>query len=411
MIGYCWPVTQSHRRVVVTLAAAALAAAGVLPDGAAGAQRQPRRTLRRTGVAIVERPVKICQLIGDFDRERQEETLNLTRARAGVGRTDLGSSFRHAGKTWFLFGDTIGPIPGARDPIAWSDDDTPEDCLALTFVADGALYRPITIPGITHGAFEVPIAGIDAGGSMILYNSTDAYTRPDGTTAMGRTVVAQSGDGGRTFAYLYELSDTAFINVSPVAVATADWSGLPAAAGDTVLLFGSGDYRRSDVRLAVQPLGGIGSRASLRYLAGLDAGGAPLWSADESQASPLFDHPCVGELSVTYNPALELFVMLYNCGGIILRTAPRPWGPWSPPQTLFDPLRDGGYCHYMHVPWSREHCDEVQDEGTDDVWGGAYGPYQIAELATAGHGTSTIYFTMSTWNPYTVVLMRASLTR
>jgi hypothetical protein len=394
------------------LAAAVVAAAGVLPDAAAETKRAPRRALRRTGVAIAERPVKICQLVGDFDRERQEETLNLTRTRAGVGRTDLGSSFRHAGKTWFLFGDTGGAIPGARDPIAWSDDDTPEDCLALTFVADGPLFRPVTVPGITHGGFEVPIAGLEAGGSMILYHSTDTYTRPDGTTAMGRTVVAQSGDGGRTFAYLYELSDTAFINVSPVTVATAAWSGLPAAAGDTVLLFGSGDYRRSDVRLAVQPLGGIGSRASLRYLAGLGAGGAPMWSADESQASPLFDHPCVGELSVTYNPALELFVMLYNCGGgIILRTAPRPWGPWSPPQTLFDARRDGGYCHYMHVAWSQEHCDEVQDDGTDDVWGGAYGPFQIAELATTGNGASTIYFTMSTWNPYTVVLMRATLTR
>jgi hypothetical protein len=32
-------------------------------------------------------------------------------------------------------------------------------------------------------------------------------------------------------------------------------------------------------------------------------------------------------------------------------------------------------------------------------------------LATGNNSSTTIYFTMSTWNPYTVVLMKATLSK
>ena len=47
----------------------------------------------------------------------------------------------------------------------------------------------------------------------------------------------------------------------------------------------------------------------------------------------------------------------------------------------------------------------------DDDWGGEYGPYQMPRFATAlDDGGSRIWFVMSTWNPYEVMLMSADIT-
>ena len=46
-------------------------------------------------------------------------------------------------------------------------------------------------------------------------------------------------------------------------------------------------------------------------------------------------------------------------------------------------------------------------------WGGEYAPYQYRHWAKGDEaaGSTTIYFNMSTWNPYQVVLMEAKLNR
>ena len=88
-------------------------------------------------------------------------------------------------------------------------------------------------------------------------------------------MLARSDDGGQSFRRLYDFSDCQcprtrctldegtnescpapcrFVNVSPVVVRAGQVPGLPAAAGDQVLLFGTGMYRRSHVYLAVVPL-------------------------------------------------------------------------------------------------------------------------------------------------------------
>jgi len=43
--------------------------------------------------------------------------------------------------------------------------------------------------------------------------------------------------------------------------------------------------------------------------------------------------------------------------------------------------------------------------------GGEYGPYFISRFTTGDSllGTSTFYFTLDTWNPYTQVIMKASI--
>ncbi len=417
-----------------TLCLLGLALASVLalgPSSACVQTQSPRRPVRTASlpvspperpsnsgsdVIIAARPVKIAQLVGDLDRERGAPTANLTETRYRLIATDLGVAFRHNGRTFVLFGDSQRrsaqglPVPSG-DPIAFTTDANPDDGLDLTFVADASgVYQPVRVPGVSLGAFEVPMEGTSWDGKMYLYLTTDHSEQ----VVMGRSVVAVSEDDGRSFRYLYDLSRQHFINVSAVEVNAADWPGLP-TSGAALMLFGSGSYRASDVRLACQPTDAIASGQGIRYLTGLGGDGQPLWSEREADAIALFHEPCVGELSVTYNRFLRRWVMLYNCelnpNGVRLRTAVQPWGPWSEAQFLYDPWDDGGYCHYIHASWQTRNCDAVHDPGHEDVWGGVYGPYQFEDLATGSDGETVIYFTLSTWNPYTVVLMRAALRR
>jgi hypothetical protein len=128
----------------------------------------------------------------------------------------------------------------------------------------------------------------------------------------------------------------------------------------------------------------------------------------------------MGELSVTWNPYLRKWLILYGCDsprGINFRVADRPWGPWSAPTLVFDPRSptDGGYCLFIHdaVPCPAGSPNPKDDlrEGGSGVFGGEYAPYLIDALTRGDVNarTTTIYFTMSTWNPYQVVLMRSTL--
>lgn len=364
--------------------------------------------LPNQGIAIVSRATKVAQLVGDYDKERQQPTLNLTWSRYKLASTDLGVPFTHNGRTYLLFGDTNGVRGG--DAISYTTDTTPEDGLELTFIHDDTGYKPVEIPGISQGGFEVPMEGVSVGGSMYIYHTTDAVIN-DPQAVMGRSVVAVSEDDGNTFAYLYDLSVKYFINVSIVEMETAAISDyFNQGLGKMLVMFGSGVYRMSDVRLAFQPSDEITNRAGIRYFTGLDNSGKPKFSANEDDAQALFNQPQVGELSVSYNRFIQKWIMLYNAAsprGINMRVADVPWGPWSEPQVIFDPWADNGYCHFIHAV----ACDTISDPGRESEWGGEYGPYQYEDLATGDNSSTTIYFNMSTWNPYTVVLMKATLAR
>ena len=368
---------------------------------------QPSPSTAPAIVNITARATKIVQLIGEVDRERGEPVNNHTFTRYKLLSTDLGVPFKHNGRTYLLFGDTL-PL---GDAIGYTTDTTPEDGIDLDFVTTKiGTYKPVSIPGISQGTLEVPMEGTSVGGRMYIYHTTDHSS----SVPMGRSVVAVSDDDGETFSYLYDLSTKHFINVSVVEVKSADWPALPQNIGQVLVMFGSGEYRKSNVYLAFQPAAQIESPSSIRYFSGLDGSGQPILSTRETDAEPLFDQPTVGELSVTYNRFINKWIMLYNSffpqwRGINMRTADQPWGPWSEPQIIFHPWDDNGYCHFMHTSWEQQQCDNVHDPNRENEWGGEYGPYQFEDLAIGDETTTTIYFTMSTWNPYTVVLMKATL--
>ena len=80
--------------------------------------------MRRVIGAIRGATRKVYQLTGEHDREQGVPTLNLTETRFGLFGTDLGASFEHNGRLWFLFGDTVSAVgyddrrPEAGDSIA-----------------------------------------------------------------------------------------------------------------------------------------------------------------------------------------------------------------------------------------------------------------------------------------------------
>jgi hypothetical protein len=302
---------------------------------------------------------RIGQLTGDFDRASGVPTLSQTDSRFGLSGTDLGSSFEHNGKLYFLFGDSFGR-PGARDVLAWTTSTDPERIMLDLYKASDGKWLPLTVPGISQADFEVPSGGISIGGVIYVVCTTDHSS----TKVMGRSVLASSHDDGRTFQLLYELSRDKFINVS-------FWS-----ADGWVYIYGSGDYRKSSVCLARVKPEEIADRSRLRFFTGIGGDGLPRWSAAEADAVTLFHQDQVGEFSVAYLQPVQRYVMLYNAAsprGITMRSASAPWGPWSDGTVIFEPTRDHGYGEFMHAP------------GTNPAW---HAPFPITPPGAAGSGSA-----------------------
>jgi hypothetical protein len=100
--------------------------------------------------------------------------------------------------------------------------------------------------------------------------------------------------------------------------------------------------------------------------------------ANPAAATPVIPGP-VGEMSVQYNTYLKQYLALYGNGAndVVMRTAPTPQGPWSPEQLL--------------VP-------------STQIPGGIYAPFL--------HPWSTgkeLYYNLSLWSAYNVMLMKTVL--
>lgn len=352
---------------------------------------------------------KVSQVTGETDRQRHIPTDNRTESRVGLRGVDLGASFEHNGRLVVLFGDTwpVGPNslerPVDGDAIAFSSDRNPDDGLSLDFVtAPDGKYQAVRIPGVRLGGFEVPNGGFSANGHMYAVYTTDHSRGPRGEV-MGRSVLARSDDG-KAWTKVYDHSTEHFVNVSPVVVDARDTPGLPSKSGRFVLMWAGGrEYRRSSPRLACVPEREVEDRSAIRYWT------TKGWSEKEADAEPVVRHDQVGELSVAYCAPLKKWLMAYNSvapRGIIMRTADHAVGPWSDLVILFDPKE--GYGRFMHIG---NGTDLMTDPGRAGEYGGEYAPYMIPRFFRQTPTGARIYFLMSTWNPYNVVLMRADLTK
>lgn len=514
-----------------------------------GVQRQPFHVPGHQGVAR-----KVCQIVGPIDFE----TGLLTKTRSLYG-TDLGYPVPQGDRIWFLFGDqgtfaneTNGP--GALDPIASTSALLPRDeCPKLEFKNDpstpeseyfdtaakldgdflGGDARVLSVP--TGALFDVEGPYVDSPPALknrfiahFTINRGDPTSFAENVPRIATASVDRPTEYASLAGALFDADH--FLFDSPAIVHESEVSGIPLppaeadpttgspSRGRVFLLWGSGHPdRNSPVFLGAVRLEHLGLASKWRFL-----GEGGTWTARPDDARPVFaPEPrdiqpdgtpkflgCVGELSVTFNEVWKTWMMVYTCGdkfpqarfseggAVILRTAPSPLGPWSPPRTLYQPAFDNhppggdvGYGNFIHrgnprgwrepgkttlqpicvpspfgaqcpepaaPPWDPfpttstcassfpsyctgrlvqdEHdatvgcclrddrcCDFALDPyqlGASDgsAWGGGiYGAYPVQPwsraLPTDGQKRKQrLYFVLSTWNPYTVVLMSADIT-
>jgi len=370
-------------------------------------------------IAPSSRSQKVCQLTGDTDFQNRAPTSNQSYSRFKVGGTDLGYPFENDGRLYFLFGDTAGSTPDGRDSIAFTSDTNPEACPQLNWIADGNVFRPIAAPGVSLAYFEVPTTGFSVGGVMYVFVWTDhkmlfkddPQGNPIFSNPLGHAALLRSDDAGRTFRLIWDHLGDNLIYLSAAVINNAEVPDAPERQGQGLLLFGSGKYRASNPYLAYVPLNAVEQKSQVVYFKGINpATGHAAWGG-EPEAKPLFDNPCVGELSVTWNSNLKQWMMLYNCtnpNGVIARVADNPGGPWSAPSVIFDPATDAGTCYFIHGDAS---CGPATDpfSPANGGPGGIYAPYVIPRYSRGSTQSTTIYYTLSTWNPYQVVLMKSTL--
>ena len=400
---------------------------------------------------------KVCQITGDTDLEFHQPTPSLTQTRYGLVRADHGYSFEHHGKLYFLFGDTH-PTPkfngmadsqtdppriiDCNDAIGYVYDTATGPYYRLDFITDsiGAYKNPVVLNDQGQLACELrtnesPISGISDGGRMFVIfgsgNPIDTVTPPAQLGHPTRSVLAVSDDDGNTFYYLYTFSAAPGAKFIETAIEKGQdgyiyfWG----TQSDTM-------YRKSPVYLARKPAGMLADSTTIEYLNAVNPDGSPVFMSGELNATPLFHDSLPGPggtmvvadgmstLGVNWNPYVQRWIMLYNCTndtpahprGIYMRFAEYPWGPWSDAQTIFNPVRDNGYCYFMHravTPQNPVACDSLCGPDRMADPGGDYGPYFISRLTTGdmSTATSTFFFTIDTWNPYTQVIMKASIQR
>ena len=178
--------------------------------------------------------------------------------------------------------------------------------------------------------------------------------------------------------------------------------------------------------------------------------GVAQFSPDQNQAAPLVlgttttdSVDIVNQLSVSWVDPIKQWVMVYGGDGwdvvagvygpvthapggpIKIRFASEPWGPWSAPQTLLaagDPAT-GTLQYGSHGILHSAACgsDCAPDEpfwhnvpgAPSSPYGVLYGasiidPWTTAVSAPSG-AAANIYWTVSTFDPYEVVLMRSTI--
>ncbi len=200
---------------------------------------------------------------------------------------------------------------------------------------------------------------------------------------------------------------------------------------------------------------------NINYYTGTEMG-MPRYSQDEKDAMPLDldsssegiqpveHHDVVHQMSVEWIPQLNKWLMFYggsvttlpsvplpDCGvlqlfanvectqvdlgngGIRMRTADNPWGPWSPPQDVIaggDPDVPGSGQYGVdgmlnHPACNTEGCAPHTQTAYyhDNEYGFFYSANIIVPWTTTKDGSVEILWNASTWDPYRVVLLRTRI--
>ncbi|HMK97318.1 MAG TPA: DUF4185 domain-containing protein [Acidimicrobiales bacterium] len=447
-----------YRARTVVAVLAGITGAGVLATGVAAGGSSVGSAAAPPVPTIVS-TTKVCELTG-----ASGETGTPTSA-YGLAAADIGYPLSYEGQTWFLFGDAVpykgnakarwpaDPASLVNDAIGYESGKS-DGCPDLTFVtrAPGSYADPSVAPDPSGGATVdlrtnmQPEAGVGIGSSMYVVFITDnpecdapgvtpAMCKANGIKGFSTRAVLGVDTGPReslAFRGLYNFSAPvrrwqpgARFVFDTFAPGPDGWLYVFGTEGGT-------DHRNSDVFLARVEPSELGTPGTLAYFTGLRDGQPEFSStAGEASAVPLWTDdarlPCAGDLGAQWNPYLARWVLIYTCnpvhatygnlGGIWVRVAAAPWGPWSAPETIFNPTRDHGYCefiHYLHCPPGSPNPYNHTSKGASQD-GSDYGAHIIPGWTTSQPSPnstgvlSTFYWVMDTFDPYGEVIMSTTL--
>jgi hypothetical protein len=276
----------------------------------------------------------------------------------------------------------------------------------------GGRYLTIQPPGVSMGAFEVPVSGIRLNGKIYVVVSTNhSKERSTDRSVLTRMSQPATPTGFTPLRTISQRPSGKFIKMS-LHILGDPLPGLP--GGPFVLRWGSGDYRHSDAYLAIVPASQFESGEHTLYFSGLDATGTPIWAQQEGAAKPIITNGTIGDLSVTWCGELRVWLMTYDSrpparAGILFSYSSTPWGPWSNPQLIFNASRDHALRRFIHDPQARPDdglAGPVIGKGQSDpgaVHGGSYAPYVVEPWTKVNGKDLSIFYVLSTWNPYVVM--------
>jgi Domain of unknown function (DUF4185) len=332
--------------------------------------------------------------------------------------------------------------------------------------------HPTVEPPIQQGSFNVPSGGVFLNNTFYAFFWTDHCLIPSGLTpnpvaplrlpapsaacpeipennSLGRSVLAAATPpnildfqwtippGG----LLFRNMPSGFNYVSAAAKAPDIPPGLTMPQG-AIAVFGVPRYRASIPYLALAPQDTFGDPQTWWFFTGSDATNSywvtrqqwesgqntagewvPPAAAEIFQATPAGER-CVGEHLVTWNAVLRTWLLLYTCTPLSVeaRFAPEPWGPWSAPIIILDAVQDPdvGCTLIMSLAGCGSQPSPYPPfPGGASVPGAFYAPF-VLDRFTQEEPTpfpkpgpqpkrARIYWLLSTWNPYTVVVMQSTL--
>jgi hypothetical protein len=319
---------------------------------------------------------------------------NKTIQRFAITGTDLGIMWDNGDpanhQVLMAFGDTNGycGIPGKQwryNALFRSQDGALSNTVAVPDGVVGNRYSgsPVWRPGISKQIINsigqapdetgiIPTSGVAVGNRQYLnFMSIRNWDSP-GSWSTNFAATAVSSDNGETW------------GVYPGTIRTPG-AGNENFQMSAFLKPGPGDQY-------MYTFGTPSGRSGSAYLARVAPSFIPdltkyeYWNADSGTwvpgnpgaATPVIPGQ-VGEMSAQYNTYLKQYLVMYGNGAndVVMRTAPAPQGPWGPEQLLVPSMQipGGVYAPYLH-PWSTG---------------------------------KELYYNLSLWSAYNVMLMHTTL--
>jgi hypothetical protein len=297
-------------------------------------------------------------------------------------------------------GSSLGPTidPSIVADFAAPAMGAPSGQSVTTYVHNPSGDSQNSFPNLP-GTSEVPSGAFTYGGAAYVFYTT--VVSPTDTTMKASYLARWSGPSTQAipaFDVLYSV-DERFGSTSAL---YGDFVNVAAeASGSYVYLFGTGDFRKSPVRLARKAL------SSLASVGGFELYDAASGTWGTARGAPILTTPGYGETSVHFFSAINRWMLLaveFDVHPqIVARFADQPEGPWSAPiviEDMTDPTFGSQYCCGQSCTGQQMmNCN-----GSTTFYGG----HLLPEIAVQSDGSFTVDYTLSTGDPYDVVLMQAT---